>query len=90
MTSTTPAPTKTKTKNKPEDVLQALMDLPKVKEDLFGNLPLMKESVVNVFDDKWRINLWVSIHNPVVPNAGLILKSYFVKFGNGRLEILED
>jgi hypothetical protein len=90
MTSTTPALNKTKTKNKPEDVLQALMDLPKVKEDLFENLPLMKESVVNVFDDKWRINLWVSIHNPVVPNAGRILKSYFVKFGNGRLEILED
>lgn len=89
MTTATPAPKKTKPKATPDDVLSLL--LPEaVQKDGVDPALLIKKTCVNVFDDKWRVNLWVGINNPVVPNAGRIVKSYFVKFENGGLEILED
>jgi hypothetical protein len=90
MTSTTPTPKK----NKPskietkEDIVEAILQV--AFDDGIKLRTLLRVTCVNVFGNKWRINLWTSINNPVVPNAGHIVKSYFVKCGDKGLEILED
>ncbi len=89
MTLTTPAPKKPKPKTTPEEVLVALMELPSVRKTI-GDANIIREAVINVFENKWRINLWESMNNPIIPNAGRILKSYFVKFSDYGLEVIED
>jgi hypothetical protein len=89
MATTTPAPQKPRAKRTPEDVLYVLLPIARERDGILES-SLMRKTCVNVFDEKWRINLWVSANNPVVPNAGRIVKSYFVKFGESGLEILED
>lgn len=89
MTIISPAPKKTKSKPTEEEVLSAVLSHAKGRDGV-ETQTLIRKTCVNVFDDKWRVNLWVGINNPVVPNAGRIVKSYFVKFENGGLEILED
>ncbi|MFM7095812.1 MAG: hypothetical protein ACKO16_00180 [Gemmataceae bacterium] len=41
----------------------------------------LKISAVNVYTNKWRINVWKSSNNPFLPNAGFIESSYFVEVG---------
>lgn len=89
MTITSPAPKKTKQKITPEEVLSSLLKEAARRDDVDSSL-LIRKTCVNVFENKWRINLWVGINNPIVPNAGRILKSYFVKYSDCGLEILED
>lgn len=90
MTSTSPAPKK----NKPnkietkEEIVEAILQV--AFDDGIKLKTLLRVTCVNVFGDKWRINLWTSIHNPIVPNAGHIIKSYFVKCGDKGLEVMED
>jgi hypothetical protein len=85
----TPLPTPSKTKVSEADVLDFLLSLKRVKEAI-GSNTLIKKSCVNVYDNKWRINLWTGTDNPIIPNAGRILQSYFVRCCNGSVEILED
>lgn len=89
ITTSIPAPKKTKPKVTADEVLTLLL-VEAARRDSVDVQALIRKTCVNVFDDKWRINLWVTINNPVVPNAGRIVKSYFVKFENGELNILED
>lgn len=39
---------------------------------------VIKTAVVNVFDNRYRINVWQSINHPLLPKAGKIVASYFV------------
>ena len=91
MTTTTPVPTPVpeKAKASESDILRFLLSLKRVKEEI-GSTALIKKSCFNVYDNKWRINLWAGTDNPIIPNAGRILKSYFVKYYNGSIEILKD
>ena len=89
MTLTSPAPKKNKQKITDAEVLSTLLK-EAARRDGVDPFLLIRKTCVNVFDNKWRINLWVGINNPIVPNAGRILKSYFVKYGDCGLEILED
>lgn len=49
---------------------------------------LMKTVVVNVYDNRYRINVWQNVFHPFMPNCGVIAASYFVKVENGKIEIL--
>lgn len=90
MTSTSPAPKKTKPSKieTKEDVMVHVLEL--AYKDGINLESLIRTTCVNVFGINWRVNLWVGINNPIVPNAGRIIKSYFVKCGDKGLEILED
>ena len=48
---------------------------------------LIKEDVILVYHNRYRINLWVSIKNDFIPNAGFISKSYFVSYDLEGLKI---
>lgn len=89
MTLTTPAPKKPKPKVTEDIVIAALLLIATTKDNIDCS-KLIKTSCFNVFDNKWRVNFWVGINNPIVPNAGRILKSYFVKLSDCGLEILEN
>jgi len=39
---------------------------------------IIKTAVVNVFDNRYRVNVWQSINNPFLPKAGKIVASFFV------------
>lgn len=41
----------------------------------------LKISVINVYANKWRINVWKSSNNAFLPSAGVIEVSYFVTVG---------
>lgn len=84
MSTTTPKTKNPRNKSGQDEVLSALFAQVSKPDGI------VRVNCVNVFDSRWRINLWASLNNPVVPNAGRIMKSYFVKFENGWLEILED
>lgn len=91
MTSTSPAPKKTKhDKIGVEEYVLLYVLENAVNKDGIKPSNLIRTTCVNVFGNKWRVNLWEGINNPVVPNAGRIVKSYFVKCGDKGLEILED
>ncbi len=48
---------------------------------------VLKISVINVYGNKWRINVWKSSNNPFLPSAGFIDVSYFVSVGkNDEIE----
>jgi hypothetical protein len=89
MATITPSSVYSKYEINQEDVLASLLALPAVM-DAVGDQVLLRKTCVNVYGNKWRVNLWVSINNPVVPNAGRILKSYFVHCSNLSFELLED
>lgn len=48
---------------------------------------LIREDVISVYHNRYRINLWVSSKNDFIPNAGFISKSYFVSYDSGGLKI---
>lgn len=56
-----------------------------IGENILNNLHINKLSVKNVFDSKFRINVWVSVLNDdcVVP-LSRVIKSWFVSY-NGDL-----
>lgn len=89
MPLTTPAPKKPKPKVTEDIVIADLLLRAKTRDNIDCST-LIRTGCFNVFDNKWRVNLWVGINNPIIPNAGRILKSYFVKYGDCGLEILED
>ena len=89
MATITPSCTSSKYKIDEQDVLTSLLSLPKVV-DAVGDQVLIRKTCVNVYGDRWRVNLWVGIDNPIVPNAGRILKSYFIKVSNLCFDVLED
>lgn len=77
MTSTEPVKKKKATA---EEVLAALFA---VKPKPAG---VLRVDCVNVFDNRWRINVWVQGENPVVRNQGRVQESYFVSFGSRGLK----
>lgn len=89
MATITPSSASSKYQIDQEDVLASLLALPSVVETI-GDQVLLRTTCVNVYGNKWRVNLWVSINNPVVPNAGRILKSYFIRCSNLSFEVMED
>lgn len=50
---------------------------------------VIKTSVVNVYANRYRINIWQSVGNPFIPKLGKIVASYFVCIDErGKLKIL--
>jgi len=41
----------------------------------------LKISVINVYANKWRVNVWKSSNNNFLPSAGFIESSYFIEVG---------
>lgn len=39
---------------------------------------IIKAVAVNVFDNRYRVNIWQSLNNPILPKAGKIVATYFV------------
>jgi hypothetical protein len=49
----------------------------------------IKTAVVNVYANRYRINIWQSVGNPFIPKLGKIAASYFVSIDEkGKLKIL--
>ena len=49
---------------------------------------IIKESVFNVYGDRYRINLWTEVYHAFIPKAGTITKSYFCQVNSKGLTIL--
>ena len=50
---------------------------------------LIKAAAVNVYGDRYRINVWTSVPHPFMPNAGRITASYFARVdADGGVTIL--
>jgi hypothetical protein len=69
-----PKETKPKVAPKPDDSV-ILMNLYKKVSRIDKTI---RESVVNVYADRYRVNIWKSIENDFIPNAGFIAASYFL------------
>ena len=51
----------------------------------------IKESVKNVYDNRYRVNIWKGTDNPFLPKAGTIAASYFISVDtNGSIKIFND
>lgn len=51
----------------------------------------IKESVVNVYADRYRVNIWKGTDNPFLPKAGTIAASYFISVdASGKIKILNS
>lgn len=59
---------------------------------LFKQVPKVKNTlktvVVNVYADRYRINIYQVKEHPFMPNCGFIAASYFVTHSNDALKIL--
>jgi len=59
---------------------------------LFKQVPavsnILKNVVINVYDNRYRINIYQRKEHQFLPNCGFIAASYFVKVEDGVLEIL--
>lgn len=52
---------------------------------------IIKATAVNVFANRYRVNIWQSINNPFLPKAGKIVASYFViVYDSGEVVINND
>jgi hypothetical protein len=47
---------------------------------------IIKAVAINVFENRYRVNIWQSLNNPILPKAGKIVGSYFVVVTN-NLEV---
>jgi hypothetical protein len=47
---------------------------------------IIKAVAINVFENRYRVNIWQSLNNPILPKTGKIVGSYFVVVTN-NLEI---
>jgi hypothetical protein len=51
----------------------------------------IKESVINVYSNRYRVNIWQGTNNPFLPKAGKIVASYFISVeDNGKIKIFDD
>ena len=51
---------------------------------------IIKAVAVNVFDNRYRVNIWQSLNNPILPKAGKIVATYFVIVTNDlEVKIIE-
>lgn len=51
----------------------------------------IKESVINVYADRYRVNIWKGSNNPFLPKAGTIAASYFISVdSNGNIKIFNS
>ena len=89
MATVAPSASSSKYKVDDQDVMTSLLSLPEVVE-VIGDQVLIRKTCVNVYGNKWRVNLWVGTDHPLIPNAGRILKSYFIKVSNLCFDVLED
>lgn len=64
---------KTKAKPSEENILTSLFT------QVVKPTDIVKISCVNVYGDRYRINIWTSIPHPFMPVNGKITASYFVK-----------
>lgn len=69
-----PKETKPKVAPKPDDAV-IMMNLYKKVSRIDKTI---RESVFNVYADRYRVNIWKSIDNDFIPNAGFIAASYFL------------
>lgn len=82
----------TATENKPESKKDkfsdgAILDALYRQVDRFEDI--IKTAVVNVYANRYRINIWQSVGNPFIPKLGKIVASYFVCIDErGKLKIL--
>ena len=52
---------------------------------------IIKATAINVFANRYRVNVWQSINNPFLPKAGKIVASYFViVYDSGEVVINND
>lgn len=52
---------------------------------------IIKATAVNVFANRYRVNIWQSINHPLLPKAGKIVASYFViVYDSGEVVINND
>jgi len=82
----------TTTENKPEIKKEKFSD-GAVLELLYKQVDrvpdTIKTAVVNVYANRYRINIWQSVGNPFIPKLGKIAASYFVSIDEkGKLKIL--
>jgi len=83
--------------------MTATEDKPEVKKDKISDGAILEQlykqvhrvedviqtSVVNVYSNRYRINIWQSVGNPFIPKLGKIVASYFVCVDErGKLKIL--
>jgi len=47
---------------------------------------VVKAAAINIFENRYRVNIWQSINHPLLPKAGKIIASYFVLVTN-ELEV---
>lgn len=87
MTSTEDKPTAKTTKQRfsDETILSNLYQLVDRVENT------IKESVINVYSNRYRVNIWQGMNNPFLPKAGRIAASYFISVDeNGNIKIFDD
>jgi hypothetical protein len=51
---------------------------------------VIKEVVVNIYENKYRINIWTEVYHAFIPNAGKISQSYFCVFDKKGLTIIQS
>lgn len=49
---------------------------------------VVREAVFNVYDNRYRINIWTAVEHPFIPRAGKITQSYFCVLDKDGLTIL--
>lgn len=74
---------KSKPKVTPEEILESLFLLEDKPQDL------MRADAINVYANRWRVNLWIRSSNPFVSSQGSIVKSYFLVHGKNGIKIKE-
>jgi len=51
----------------------------------------IKESVINVYADRYRVNIWQGTDNPFLPKAGTIAASYFISVdSSGKIKMFNN
>ena len=79
--STATAEKKTKSKLDEKDILAQLFEqVPAVTN-------VIKTSVVNVYENRYRINIWKGVDHPFMPKNGFIAASYFVIVEDGKVKV---
>lgn len=78
------------TKKKKKPVLSEADILSEVYKQKGKPDNIIKAVAVNVFDNRYRVNIWQSLNNPILPKAGKIVGTYFVIVTNSlEVKVIE-
>ena len=72
MTATKEKPTSEKVSKPTDEQVLNLLYTQVVKPE-----NVIRESVFNIYGDRYRINIWTAVDHPFIPRAGKITQSYF-------------